>query len=166
MFGSLSRPGEPLPAAASDSIVKQPLHCRPCVRRDDARKFAGHKYASPRRVAPGLLIDPSPGEGVGNAGCQAHPQPCVQMKRARKQVTTSSAEHSRHSRTRMVLTVSFALAPETGLCCLRRRPRCGSIIANLTSASGCQAHTTSPSALKMRSSVAPKASIASRAQRS
>jgi hypothetical protein len=27
----------------------------------------------------------------------------------------------RHSRTRMVLTVSFVLSPETGLCCLRPR---------------------------------------------
>ena len=30
------------------------------------------------------------------------------------------AGFTRHSRTRMVLTVSFVLAPETGLCCLRR----------------------------------------------
>jgi hypothetical protein len=28
---------------------------------------------------------------------------------------------TRHSRTRMALTVSFALAPETGLWCLRHR---------------------------------------------
>jgi hypothetical protein len=46
----------------------------------------------------------------------------------------------------MVLTVSFVLAPETGLVCLRRRPQCVSIAADLISASGYQAHTTSPSA--------------------
>jgi hypothetical protein len=43
----------------------------------------------------------------------------------------------------MVLTVSFALSPVTGLCC-HRRLRIES--ANLTPASGRQDHTTSPSA--------------------
>src|SRR5579863_5520014 len=44
----------------------------------------------------------------------------------------------------MVLTVSFALSPVTGLSC-HRRPR-DHHLASLTSASGCQDHTTSPSA--------------------
>jgi hypothetical protein len=44
----------------------------------------------------------------------------------------------------MVLTVSFALSPGTGLCCPRRHAKRAS--RNLTSASGCQDHTTSPSA--------------------
>jgi hypothetical protein len=38
----------------------------------------GRKLAFPRRVAPELLIDPSPDEGVGNAGWPAHPQPRVE----------------------------------------------------------------------------------------
>jgi hypothetical protein len=56
------------------------------------------------------------------------------------------ADSTRHSRTRMVLTVSFALAPETGLFCLRRQRNARSIVADLISASGYQAHATSPSA--------------------
>ena len=64
----------------------------------------------------------------------------------------------------MVLTVSFVVSPETGLCCLRHR-RDDNIIANLTSASGCQDATTSPSATAAFVSCTI-ASIASRAQRS
>ena len=30
---------------------------------------------------------------MGNAGCQTHPQPCVQNEKARKQVTTSTPVH-------------------------------------------------------------------------
>jgi hypothetical protein len=52
---------------------------------------------------------------------------------------------NRHS-LRDGFTVSFVLAPETGLCCLRRQRDCRSILASLISASGYQAHTTSPSA--------------------
>ena len=51
----------------------------------------------------------------------------------------------------MVLTVSFVLAPETGLCCLRFLVRCASIVTTI-SASGYQAHTTSPSTELARSS--------------
>jgi hypothetical protein len=48
---------------------------------------------------------------------------------------------------RVVLTVSSVLSPVTGLSCHRRRPRCESIVTDLTSASGCQDHTASPSAM-------------------
>ena len=51
---------------------------------------------------------------------------------------------TRHSRTRMVLTVSFVLSPVTGLSCHRRSRK--SPCENLTPASGRQDHTTSPSA--------------------
>jgi hypothetical protein len=44
----------------------------------------------------------------------------------------------------MVLTVSFVLSPVTGLVCHRHQRI---IAANLTPASGCQDHTTSPSAI-------------------
>ena len=33
-------------------------------------------------------------EGAGNAGCATQPQPCVQMKKARKQVTTGTPKRS------------------------------------------------------------------------
>jgi hypothetical protein len=49
-------------------------------------------------IGPSLANSPpSKSEGAGNAGCWPHPQPCVQMKKARKQVTTGSAETVRHS---------------------------------------------------------------------
>jgi hypothetical protein len=58
-------------------------------------------------------------------------------------VTTVTPEITRHS-PHNGFTVSFVLSPVTGLCChrhLRKSP-----FANLTPASGCQDHTTSPSA--------------------
>jgi hypothetical protein len=33
---------------------------------------------------------PSKEEGAGSSGCSSHPQPCVQVKKARKQVTTGA----------------------------------------------------------------------------
>ena len=41
--------------------------------------FVASRYncAFPRRDAPELCINPSPKEGVGNAGCPLHPQPRV-----------------------------------------------------------------------------------------
>jgi hypothetical protein len=59
-------------------------------------------------------------------------------------VTAGTPEAIRHSLHDGV-TAYFALSPVTGLSCHRRRPRCESIIANLTPASGRQDHTTSPS---------------------
>jgi len=52
---------------------------------------------------------------------------------------------TRNSRTRMVLTVSFALSPVIGLSCHRRSRK--SSCENLTPASRRQDHTTSPFAL-------------------
>jgi hypothetical protein len=69
---------------------------------------------------------------------------------------------TRHSRTRMVLTVSFGLSPGTGLSCPRRLRKL--VFARLTPASGRQDHTTSPSAFAPLVCSA-KASTASRTQR-
>jgi hypothetical protein len=63
----------------------------------------------------------------------------------------------------MVLTVSFALSPVTGLVCHRRLRKLPS--ADLTPASGRQDHTTSPSADQRQSSLTLSASTASRTQR-
>jgi hypothetical protein len=59
-------------------------------------------------------------EGAGNAGRSMHPQPRVQNRKAHELVTTGSPKSPPAFPARMVLTVSFVLAPETGLCCLRR----------------------------------------------
>src|SRR5579863_40918 len=85
-------------------------------------------------------------EGAGKAGCLMHPQPRMQKWKAYELVTTGPPV-TPGLPCAMVLTVSFTLSPVTGLSCHRRRPRCESIAACLTPASGRQDHMTSPSAL-------------------
>jgi hypothetical protein len=75
----------------------------------DARIKSGHddricidNWARPIILAKQIAsesfeISSAPTEGAGNAGRLARPQPCVQMKKARKQVTASFAGTSRHS---------------------------------------------------------------------
>jgi hypothetical protein len=60
----------------------------------DARDKRGHDDAR-LRVTATLIVPgscrkhrPSNDEGAGNAGRQPHPQPCVRMEKAHKQVTT------------------------------------------------------------------------------
>ena len=102
-----------------------------------------HLPATEFRPGDPKSIVPLKIEGAGNAGRFAR----THSLRKRKHAAKSPQVRRKHSAfpARMVLTVSFVLAPETGLSCLRRRVM-RSIIACLTSASGCQAHTTSPSA--------------------
>jgi hypothetical protein len=127
----------------------------PCVRRDDtlcASALTGllpdsifkQPSAFSRRDAPELCkkFYPRKTEGAGKAGCPLHPQPRAQS------VESTRVRHHRFTGTpglpcAMVLTVSFALSPVTGLCCHRRL---ADTSANLTPASGRQDHTTSPSA--------------------
>jgi hypothetical protein len=83
-------------------------------------------------------------EGAGKAGRATHPQPRMQK------VESIRVSHHRFAGTSglpraVVLTVSFALSSETGLCCLRHRQR---LFADLAPASGRQDHTTSPSAFE------------------
>src|SRR5260221_13665989 len=99
-----------------------------------------------------VVLESSPFEGVGNAGCPLHPQPRVRSVESTRVFTTVAPEHPAFPHA-MVLTVSFALSPVTGLFCHRRqrishvKTRSGRhASANLTPASGRQDHTTSPSA--------------------
>ena len=64
------------------------------------------------------IIRPERARGMPDAS--AHPQPCVRNEKAHKHSHYGRAGITRHSRTRMVLTVSFALSPGTGLSCPRR----------------------------------------------
>src|SRR5713226_5768081 len=93
-----------------------------------------------------------PTEGVGNAGCPLHPRSRVHLVVVeRTRITTSTPERPAFPHA-MVLTVSFALSPVTGLFCHRRQRikvlsapgRADLTSANLTPASGRQDHTTSP----------------------
>jgi hypothetical protein len=85
----------------------------------------------------------------GRGECRAHK--CTRSL-ARKNKNHASLSHhrstgiARHSRTRMVLTVSFVLSPVIGLSCHRPRRDALSIVARLMPASRHQDHTTSPSA--------------------
>ena len=86
---------------------------------------------------------PQKTEGAGKAGCVGAPAASRANKKAHER------SHHRFAGTpglpcAMVLTVSFVLAPVTGLSCHRRLQ--DHRLANLISASGYQTHTTSPSA--------------------
>ena len=80
--------------------------------------------------------------GMPGARCTRSRAWCVESTRVSHHGRTGI---TRHSRTRMVLTVSFALSLVTGLSCHHRLADC--FPRNLTPASGRQDHTTSPSAL-------------------
>jgi hypothetical protein len=69
----------------------------------------------------------------------------------RAKVKSTQASHHRSAERSgipcaMVVPVSFVLAPETGLVVSVSSAQCASIVADGISASGYQAHTTSPSA--------------------
>jgi hypothetical protein len=68
-----------------------------------------------------MIIVPPKTEGAGNAGRPMHPQPCVRKVKAHKSKSPQVHRTNPALPARMVLTVSFVVSPETGLCCLRRR---------------------------------------------
>src|ERR1700674_2207614 len=85
----------------------------------------------------------------GRGECRVPVAPAASRAKKTKHTSVVTARftgETRHSRTRMVLTVSFALSPVTGLSC-HRHPQEALLLENLTPASGRQDHTTSPSAL-------------------
>jgi hypothetical protein len=65
---------------------------------------------------------PARTEGAGKAGCPSHPRPRVRNKKHTSKSTTGSPE-TPGLPCAMVLTVSFALFPVTGLDCHRRSRR-------------------------------------------
>ena len=75
-------------------------------------------------------------------GARPHPQPRVQVREAHERSHHGYTGINRHS-LRDGFTVSFVLSSGTGLSCPRRLAK--NVPQNLTSASGCQDHTTSPS---------------------
>jgi hypothetical protein len=136
--------------------------------RRDARHPGNAGNTPPHsRGAPGvrvLPIDPHQNKRAqGMPGAWQHPQSRMRMKKAYERSHHRYAEAVRHSLHDGFTTYS-TLFPAIGLFCHRRRPRCESIVASLTSASRRQNHVAS-SYVCARSSVASQASIASRAQR-
>jgi hypothetical protein len=100
-------------------------------------------------------------EGAGNAGCLSHPQPCVQVKKARKQVTTGTPKRSGIP-CAMVLRPTSCSRRSAGLDSLRGPARRVGPKADIDisqgsiPASGDHDHTTSASAPGPRSSARPK----------
>jgi hypothetical protein len=109
-------PGE---AAAYGSLLSQGRRWFG-KRRDDGK----HTSALPRRNAPGSCIIFPPRKrawGMPDAQCTRSRAWCVVNTRVSHHESTGII---RHSRTRMVLTVSFALSPVIGLVCHRRQRSC------------------------------------------
>jgi hypothetical protein len=110
-------------------------------------------FAIPRRNASEPLMKCfAPLEGVGNAGCPLHPRSRVHVVVAEGTRVTTSTPESPGIPARNGFTAYFALSSVTGLFCHRRLRtdvlsapgRADITSANLTPASGCQDHTTSP----------------------
>ncbi len=102
---------------------------------------------SRRRFARGLTLNFPPSHNRGRRECRAPDAPAV--LRAKVKSSTHASRHghtgnTRHS-PRNGFTAYFALSPGTGLFC-PRRSREMQLRKNLTPASGCQDHTTLPSA--------------------
>ena len=78
-----------------------------------------HTPAHPAaRIAPGLCPKSPPSENRGRGECRVLAAPAAsrgENKNHTSVVTARTTGITRHSRTRMVLTVSFVLSPETGL---------------------------------------------------
>ena len=117
------------------------------VSKDTPRQRDIHASAFPRRRLTRVvrILGPQKNRGAGNAGCLAHRRPRVRMRRAHEQVTTGQPKHSGIPCANGFNGFLRALPGDRAL--LSPSPaRCAGIVANLTPASRCQDHTTSPSA--------------------
>jgi hypothetical protein len=85
---------------------------------------------------------PSITEGAGNAGCPLHPQPRVRCDRSTR-AYSPQVHRSLPAFPAQWFTAYSVLSPVTGLSCHRRRRETP---ADLAPASGCQDHTSLPSA--------------------
>ena len=141
----------------------------------DARRRAPHHEGARRRdllphlcipatrIAPELLCkSPSTTEGAGNAGCAVHTYSLACEMKKHTSVVTTGPPPSTGIPCAMVLTISFALSPVTGLCCHRRPRNISRKLDASIGASGPHDFAVRIGAVRQR---AAKASIASRTQR-
>jgi hypothetical protein len=116
----------------------------------DARIKSGHDEIIPATHSARVMPKKSTASrNRGRGECRVPDAPAASRAKKTKHTSVVTARftgETRHSRTRMVLTVSFALSSVTGLSC-HRHPQEALLLENLTPASGRQDHTTSPSAL-------------------
>jgi len=96
-------------------------------------------------------MNPSPKEGVGNAGCPLHPQPRVRFALVKSTRVNEYTGITRRSRTQWFYDLFRALPGDRALLppspadmVLSKPGRADLTSANLTPASGRQDHTTSP----------------------
>jgi hypothetical protein len=120
--------------------------------RDDGCKFnyqtaRGYASAFSRREAPELCVRLPPSQTTrGRREDRMRAAPAVSCATMHKKTHTSIQVQRRHPAfPAQWFTAYSVLAPVTGLSC-HRHPREVLLPANLTPASGCQAHTASPSA--------------------
>jgi hypothetical protein len=129
------------------------------VQMKRASRRMAQEQPFPRCDAPGLIQETCrPERAWGMPGAKRTRSLACKSKKAHELVTTSTPE-TRHSRTRMVLTAYGALSLVSRALLSPSPAR--SYLADLISASGYQAHTTSPSA-SSAFVLRAKASIASR----
>src|SRR5712671_3016791 len=79
-----------------------------------------HTFATSPRHAPEPLMNLSPKEGVGNAGCPLHPRPRVHLVVVERTRVTTSTPESPDVPARNGFTAYFVLSPAIGLFCHRR----------------------------------------------
>jgi hypothetical protein len=117
----------------SDSIVKQ--------RR-------GHGFAFSRREVPEVCVSfaPSRTEGAGKAGCALHPRSRVQMHKEMRTRAYRSSGGIPAFPARWFYGLYRALLGDRAF--LPPSPLRSLLLTNLTPASGCQDHTTSPYATR------------------
>jgi hypothetical protein len=138
-----------------------PVVMGPCVRRDDDSRlnFSNSKKHPAARSARGLpeIFLTLQSEGAGNTGCALHPRSRVQnCTKTRTRAYRFSGGNPAFP-AQWLYGLSRALPGDRAL--LPPSPALPS--ANLTPASGCQDHTSLPSACEALSSAAPPAAIAS-----
>src|SRR5882757_7095566 len=116
------------------------------------RLYRKHTFTISPREAPEALMNLPPKEGVGNAGCPLHPRPRVHLVVVeRTRVTTSTPEspgvparNGFNGFLRALPGDRACLPPSPTDMFLSKPGRADLNSANLTPASGCQDHTTSP----------------------
>src|SRR5229473_4507505 len=143
----------PVRVALPASRAKKP-QCVAWIRISNSVVVFRHSFAAPRRDAPELCMNPSPKEGVGNAGCPLHPRPRVRFALVKSTRVNEYPGITRRSRTQWFYGLCRALPGDRAL--LPPSP-CGLKVLSspvepneppqdLTPASRRQDHTTSPSA--------------------
>jgi len=134
------------------------LRADPLAPRNDVKICVRDLAARSARVFPTTSRSLN-SEGAGNAGRAMRPQPCVRNDKAHKHSHHGHTGITRHSPHNGFNGLLRALPGDRAF--LPPSPARSSL-TSLTSASGCQDHTTSPSAAGALRRCAPSASTASR----